>query len=99
MDDRKRTAEGWFQTLRDSLCATLEAIERELPGSNAPPGRFERKAWQRPPEDGADGGGGMMSILHGRVFEKAGVNVSTVHGTFSERFRKEIPGADQDPRF
>ena len=99
MDERKRTAEGWFQTLRDSLCASLETIERELPGSNAPPGRFERTAWKRPPEDGADGGGGVMSILHGRVFEKAGVNVSTVHGTFSERFRKEIPGADQDPRF
>ena len=99
MDERKRTAESWFQSLRDSLCATLEAIERELPGANAAPGRFERKAWTRPPENGADGGGGVMSILHGRVFEKAGVNVSTVHGTFSERFRKEIPGADQDPRF
>jgi coproporphyrinogen III oxidase len=99
MDERKRTAEAWFRSLRDSLCARLEEIERELPGSNAPPGRFERKEWRRPPEDGADGGGGVMSIIRGRVFEKGGVNVSTVHGTFSERFRKEIPGAAEDPRF
>jgi len=99
MDERKRTAEAWFRSLRDSLCAALEDIERALPGSNAAPGRFERKAWKRPPENGEDGGGGEMSILRGRVFEKAGVNVSTVHGTFSERFRKEIPGAAEDPRF
>jgi len=99
MDDRKTTAEAWFRTLRDRLCSELEAIERELTGSNAAPGRFERKTWQRPPENGEDGGGGEMSVMRGRVFEKVGVNVSTVHGIFSERFRKEIPGADQDPRF
>jgi coproporphyrinogen III oxidase len=99
-DERKVEAEAWFRSLRDRLCAELETIERELTGSNAAPGRFARKDWKRPPEDGQDGGGGgEMSILRGRVFEKVGVNVSTVHGTFSERFRKEIPGADQDPRF
>jgi coproporphyrinogen III oxidase len=102
-DERKREAETWFHDLRDRLCAAFEAIERELPESNAAPGRFERTRWERAAESGAEanasGGGGEMSIMRGRVFEKVGVNVSTVHGTFSERFRKEIPGAAEDPRF
>jgi coproporphyrinogen III oxidase len=86
VDSRKDTARQWFELLRDKICAALEAIEGG--------GRFERKAWQRP-----EGGGGVMSMLHGRVFEKAGVHTSTVHGEFSPEFSKQIPGAETDPRF
>lgn len=104
-DDHKAQAAAWFATLRDDLCAALETIEDDVvgpnPSSEGDPGRFERQAWQRPAgEAGAGhGGGGVMSVLRGRVFEKAGVNVSTVHGEFSEEFRARIPGAAEDPRF
>ena len=96
-DDQRRRAKAWFETLRDELCAAFEAIEDgyDGPGSDAlAPGRFARTPWSRPA-----GGGGVMAALRGRVFEKLGVNVSTVHGTFSEAFRAEIPGAGEDPRF
>jgi coproporphyrinogen III oxidase len=95
MSERQDSARQWFETLRDRICAAFEAIEADA-GSAA---RFEKKAWKRPSEDGADAGGGVMSILHGRVFEKAGVNVSTVYGTFAPEFAKTIPGAATDPRF
>ncbi|WP_428488182.1 oxygen-dependent coproporphyrinogen oxidase [Rhodopila sp.] len=107
----KPDARGWFESLRDRVCAAFEAIEENLPRdaplADGPAGRFERTAWTRPTEAGAEfplgaeagGGGGIMSVLRGRVFEKVGVNVSTVWGTFSPDFRAQIPGAAEDPRF
>ena len=87
---------AWFETLRDRICAEFEAIEAES-GSSA---RFVRTAWDRPANpDGTHGGGGVISLMRGRVFEKVGVNVSTVAGEFSEEFRGGIPGAAQDPHF
>jgi coproporphyrinogen III oxidase len=101
--DHKTRAEAWFKQLRDDLCLALETIEEDVEGPNGSSkrdaGRFQRKTWERSDEGGGHGGGGVMSILRGRVFEKAGVNVSTVEGEFSEEFRKNIPGAEEDPRF
>lgn len=92
----KNRAITWFSYLRNMICESLEAIETEqnVPNSEIPPGQFLKKSWERP-----GGGGGTMSIMEGRVFEKVGANVSTVFGEFSEEFQKEIPGAQEDPRF
>ena len=85
-DTQKNRAQAWFELLRDELCAALEAVELDVKGPNASSegeaGSFERKSWERPASDDSSiaGGGGVMSILRGRVFEKAGVNVSTVWG-------------------
>jgi coproporphyrinogen III oxidase len=100
-EDRKALAARWFESLRDEICAAFETIEDAYrgPETELPAGRFERKSWSRGGDAPSDGGGGVMAVMHGRVFEKVGVNVSTVYGEFSEEFRKEMRGADEDPRF
>ena len=95
LDPQQQAARDWFESLRDRICAEFEAIEREA-GSDA---SFDYIPWDRTDEDGSPGGGGVRGQMKGKVFEKVGVNVSTVGGTFSEEFAKQIPGAEEDPRF
>jgi coproporphyrinogen III oxidase len=103
LETRKERARTWFETLRDEICAAFEDLESSLP-TGAPhadraPGRFQRTQWSRSDHSGAPGGGGAMSMMRGRIFEKVGVHVSTVFGEFAPEFRGEIPGAQSDPRF
>ena len=103
IEARQARTRAWFESLRDDICAAFEAIEAALPAGAAladqPAGRFVRTPWSRTDHTGSPGGGGVMSMMHGRVFEKVGVHCSTVFGEFAPEFRKDIPGAADDPRF
>ena len=101
LEEKQQQAQAWFANLRDQICAEFELIEQEylanhgsLPLRQNEAAKFERKTWQR-----QEGGGRTMSIMRGNVYEKVGVNISTVHGAFSPQFAKEIPGAAENPAF
>ncbi|MFZ4606386.1 MAG: oxygen-dependent coproporphyrinogen oxidase [Caulobacter sp.] len=96
LEDRKARARAWFESLRDRILDAFEALEDEAPADLYPgaPGRFERKPWVR-----EAGGGGVMSMMHGRLFEKVGVHTSMVFGTFTPEMAANMPGAKEDPRF
>jgi coproporphyrinogen III oxidase len=96
LDSRKQRAQSWFETLRDRILAVFETLEDQAPADLYPgdPGRFEKKPWVR-----AAGGGGVMSMMHGRFFEKVGVHTSVVFGSFTPEMAKTMPGAEEDPRF
>ncbi|MCM8557142.1 oxygen-dependent coproporphyrinogen oxidase [Sphingomicrobium sediminis] len=95
LDTQQQAARDWFEDLRTRICNAFEEIEAEA-GSDA---RFDFLPWEREDADGGDGGGGVRGIMKGKVFEKVGVNVSTVGGSFSPEFASQIPGAEEDPRF
>ncbi len=103
VEHQKARARAWFETLQMNILASLERLEADAPGPFARPdlpvGAANVKPWKRSNHDGADGGGGRMGMIAGRVFEKAGVHTSTVYGTFAPEFAKQIPGAADDPRF
>jgi coproporphyrinogen III oxidase len=103
LEIRQAEARACFERLQDKILAVCEALEEECPGPFAEPeqrpGRFATTDWVRSDHAGGDGGGGKMALLHGRLFEKAGVHSSTVYGKFPPEFARQIPGAETDPSF
>jgi coproporphyrinogen III oxidase len=95
VDDQQQAARNWFEALRDRICAAFEAIEREA-GSDA---AFAYRPWNRDDDPAGDGGGGVQGLMKGKVFEKVGVNVSTVGGAFAPEFARTIHGAEENPEF
>lgn len=102
-DNEYKFIEKNFYNLRNQICSSFESIEKSLISGkhlSLPPGKFIKKPWKRKPDKGfSSGGGGVMSIMNGRVFEKVGVNISTVKGSFNEEMREKIPGAKENPNF
>ena len=94
MAEKKSLSSEWFRVLRDDICAAFEGIEDLVSTPQKSAGRFERKCWDR---DG--GGGGEMSLMRGQVFEKVGVNISTVFGTIPDDFKSQVRGAENDGSF
>jgi len=101
IEDRKTRARGWFEALRNDICAAFERLEDDAPASLYPgtAGRFVRTPWDRTDHSGNPGGGGVMSMMRGRLFEKVGVHIVAVHGEFAPEFRAQMLGASDDPRF
>jgi coproporphyrinogen III oxidase len=103
LEIRQAEARACFEALQAKIIAVFEALEEDCPGPFAEPkqrpGRFAATDWVRSDHAGGDGGGGKMALLHGRLFEKAGVHSSTVYGSFPPEFARQIPGAEDDPSF
>ena len=95
IDNEQATARAWFEALRDRICAAFVSIEHDA-GSDAD---FDYIAWNRDDDESGDSGGGVRGVMKGRVFEKVGVNVSTVGGAFAPEFAKSMHGAGDDPSF
>src|SRR3977135_3021032 len=101
IEQHKVRARGWFEALRDDICAAFELLEDDAPTTLYPgsAGRFVRTPWDRTDHTGNPGGGGVMSMMRGRLFEKVGVHIVAVHGEFAPAFRGEMLGASDDPHF